>query len=87
MTRQELKTMFFQQDWSNVKERKQIIVDINKGPHWIGYGNIEILSEGPTGYSSFKTFQESPLEYVKTRKEYWRDGYEVIVNGKKVDKI
>ena len=30
MTRQELKTMFFQQDWSKVKERKQIIVNISK---------------------------------------------------------
>ena len=85
MTRQELKTMFFQQDWSNVKERKQIIVNINKGPHWVGYGNIEILSEGPNGYTSFKTHQQFPLEYVKTRKEYGE--YELIINGKKVDKI
>jgi len=87
MTREELKRLWFSLDHSKTPERKQIIVNINKGPHWVGYGNIQILSEGPTGYSSFKTFQESPLEYVKTRKEYWRDGYEVIVNGKKVDKI
>ena len=58
MTREELKTLWFSLDHSKTPERKQIIVDINKGPHWIGYGNIQILSEGPGGYSSFKTFQE-----------------------------
>ena len=82
MTRQELKTMFLQQDYSNVKERNQIIVDYNNNPYWVGYGTIEILSEGPNGYSSFKTHQEFPLEYVKTRKEYGE--YELIINDEKV---
>ena len=85
MTRQELKTMFLQQDYSNVKEKKQIIVTISKGPYWVGYGDVEILSEGPNGYSSFKTHQEFPFEYIKTRKEYGE--YELIINGEKVDKI
>jgi len=87
MTRQELKTMFFQQDWSNVKERKQIIVNISKGPHWVGYGNIQILSEGPNGYTSFKTHQEFPLKYVMTSKEYKSGEYELIINGEKVNKL
>tara|TARA_R100000995_G_scaffold79471_1_gene50541 strand:+ start:1649 stop:1906 length:258 start_codon:yes stop_codon:yes gene_type:complete len=85
MTRQELKTMFLQQDYSNVKEKKQIIVEMNHNPYWVGYGDVEILSEGPNGYSSFKTHQEFPLEYVKTRKEYGE--YELIVNGEKVEKL
>jgi hypothetical protein len=87
MTRQELKTMFFQQDWSNVKERKQIIVNISKGPHWVGYGNIEILSDGPNGFCGFSTHQKFPLEYVKNCKQYKSGKYELIINGKKVDKI
>ena len=87
MTRQELKTMFFQQDWSNVKERKQIIVDYNNNPYWKGYGTIEILSDGPNGLSSFKTFQQFPFKYIKTREEYTSGEYELIVNGEKTNKL
>ena len=82
MNRNELKTLFFQMDLSNVPVKKQIIVDYNNNPYWPGYGDVEILSDGPNGYSSFKTHQEFPLEYVKTRKEYGE--YELIINGEKV---
>ena len=77
MTREELKQLWFNLDRSNVKEKKQIIVTMSKGPYWIGYGDVEILSDGPNGYSSFKTHQEFPMEYVKTRKEYGE--YELII--------
>ena len=63
MTRNELKTMFLQMDFSNVKEKKQIIVETN-------YGHVEILSDGPNGYSSFKTNQgENALQYALDRIE------------------
>ena len=74
MTRNELKTMFLQQDFSNIKEKKQIIVN-----QYSNYGNVEILSEGPNGYSSFKTCQKFPMEYVKNLKEYKSGEYELIV--------
>jgi len=64
MNRQELKTAFLQMDWSDVKERKQIIVRMGKSKFWPGYGDVEILREGPDGYSSFKTHQEHPLQYA-----------------------
>jgi len=79
MNREELKTMFLQMDYSNVKERKQIIVRMGKSKFWPGYGDIEILREGPDGYSSFKTHQERPLEYAKNRKEYRSGEYELII--------
>ena len=79
MTRQELKTAFLQMDYSNVKERKQIIVRMGKSKFWPGYGDVEILREGPDGYSSFKTHQECPLEYAKNRKEYRSGEYELII--------
>ena len=60
MTRQELKTMFLQQDYSNVKERKQIIVDYNNNPYWPGYGDVEVVREGTNGYCYFSTHQELP---------------------------
>ncbi len=74
MNRNELKTMFLQQDFSNVKEKKQIIVKPNTN-----YGKVEILSEGPNGFSSFKTCQKFPFEYIKTRKKYTSGEYELIV--------
>jgi len=79
MNRQELKTMFLQMDYSNVKESKQIIVRMGKSKFWPGYGDVEILREGPDGYSSFKTHQERPLEYAKNRKEYRSGEYELII--------
>ena len=79
MNREELKTMFLQMDYSNVKENKQIIVRMGKSKFWPGYGDVEILREGPDGYSSFKTHQEHPLEYAKNRKEYKSGEYELII--------
>tara|TARA_R100000231_G_scaffold136034_1_gene110988 strand:+ start:1095 stop:1322 length:228 start_codon:yes stop_codon:yes gene_type:complete len=74
MTRNELKTMFLQQDFSNVPVKKQIIIE-----QYTNYGNVEILNEGPNGFSSFKTCQNFPMEYVKTRKEYKSGEYELII--------
>ena len=74
MNRNELKTLFFQMDLSNVPVKKQIIVT-----QYNHYGNVEILSEGPNGFSSFKTCQKFPFEYIKTRKEYTSGEYELIV--------
>jgi len=79
MSREELKRLWFNLDYSNVKERKEIIVNINKGPHWVGYGTIEILNEGPNGYKSFKTHQEFPMEYLETREEYKSGEYKIII--------
>ena len=74
MNRNELKTMFFQMDLSNVPVKKQIIVE-----QYTNYGNVEILSDGPNGYSSFKTCQKFPMEYVKNLKEYKSGEYKLIV--------
>tara|TARA_R100000152_G_C6549789_1_gene24742 strand:- start:6 stop:248 length:243 start_codon:yes stop_codon:yes gene_type:complete len=79
MSREELKRLWFNLDYSNVKERKEIIVNISKGPHWVGYGTIEILNEGPNGYKSFKTHQEFPMEYLETREEYKSGEYKIII--------
>tara|TARA_R100000152_G_C6545593_1_gene22059 strand:+ start:226 stop:417 length:192 start_codon:yes stop_codon:yes gene_type:complete len=61
-------------DLSNVPVKKQIIVE-----QYTNYGNVEILSDGPNGYSSFKTCQKFPMEYVKNLKEYKSGEYELIV--------
>ena len=69
MTREELKMMFLQMDCSNIPVRKEIVVDLRyiKNKHWPGYGYVQILSDGPDGYSSFSTHEENPLQYAKNR--------------------
>ena len=63
MTRNELKQLWFSIDYSNVKEKKQIIVETD-------FGHVEIMSEGPNGYNSFKTSQgENALQYALDRIE------------------
>jgi hypothetical protein len=87
MTREELKMMFLQMDCSNIPVRKEIIVDLRyiKNKYWPGYGYVQILSDGPDGYSSFSTHQENPLQYAKDRMSEGFDGlkdlskYELII--------
>jgi len=75
MTRNELKQLWFNLDYSNVKEVKQIIVETD-------YGHVEIMSEGPNGYNSFKTSQENPIEYAYNTKEYKSGEYELVITNK-----
>ena len=80
MNREELKRLWFNIDYSNVKERKQITVKMRKNKFWPGYGDVEILREGPDGYSHFSTHQQHPLQYAKDRmkEEQYKD-YKLIV--------
>ena len=82
MNRHELKMAFLQMDCSNIPVKKQIIVDLRyvKSKFWPGYGYVQILSDGPDGYSSFSTHQEHPLEYAKNRmKEEKYKEYKLII--------
>ena len=64
-----LKQALFNADCSNIPIRKEIIVDLRylDNEWWPNYGYVQILSDGPDGYSSFSTHQEHPLEYAKDR--------------------
>ena len=80
--RELLKQAFFNMDCSKVPIRKEIIVDLRyiKNKYWPGYGYVQILSDGPDGYSSFSTHEEHPLEYAKDRmKEEKYKQYKLIV--------
>ena len=79
MNREELKRLWFNIDYSNVKERKQIIVDYNNNPYWQGYGEVKILREGPNGYNSFSSHEENPFLYVSEREEFNSGEYELII--------
>ena len=51
----------------NKVERKEIIVEKK-------YGHVEIVSDGPGGYNSFKTNQgDNALEYAIVHKNGWRN--------------
>ena len=79
MSREELKRLWFSLDHSNTLVRKQIIVDKCTNPYWPNHAKVEILKDGPSGYHSFSTHQENPLEYAKSRKEYKSGEYELIL--------
>ena len=79
MRREELKRLWFSLDHSNTPVRKQIIVDKCTNPYWPNCAKVEILSDGPNGYSSFSTHQENPLEYAKNCSEYKSGEYELIL--------
>ena len=74
MTRQELKQLFFTLDTSNVPVKKQIIVETN-------YGHVEILSDGPNGYSSFKTSQGDNCIDYGIYKKLEKPEYELIIDN------
>ena len=81
MSREELKRLWFSLNHSNTPVRKEVIVDLRylDNKWWPNYGYVQILSDGPNGYSSFSTHQENPLEYAKSRKEYKSGEYELII--------
>ena len=73
MTRNELKQLWFSLDHSNVKEKKEIIVETD-------FGHVEIVSNGPSGYNSFKTNQgENALQYALNTKEYKSNKYKLVI--------
>tara|TARA_Y100001963_G_C6537280_1_gene333837 strand:+ start:212 stop:484 length:273 start_codon:yes stop_codon:yes gene_type:complete len=79
--RELLKHIWFNMDHSNVPIRKEIIVTLRNNPHWPGYGDVQILDDGPKGYCSFKTHQENPIEYAKKRlKENKYKEFKLIIN-------
>ena len=67
--REILKQALFNAQFDNIPVRKEIIVDLRylDNKHWPNYGYVQILSDGPNGYSSFSTHQENPLQYAKDR--------------------
>ena len=79
MNREELKRLFLTFPPLDIPEKKQIVVDYNNNPWWEGYGSVEVLSDGPNGYSSFKSHQENPFLFVSEREEYLSGEYELII--------
>ena len=80
--RELLKQALFNADCSNIPIRKEVIVDLRylDNKWWPNYGYIQILSDGPDGYSSFSTHQENPLQYAKNRmKEEKYSKYKLVI--------
>ena len=78
--REELKRLLFSVPTEGRKVVKTITVEMNKNKkHWIGYGYVSILRDGPEGYCSFSSHQEHPMEYALSRKEYKSGEYQLII--------
>ena len=68
MTRNELKQMWFNLPTSSVVT-KTILVEMDKYKGRKGQGTVQITSDGPDGFSQFKTHQKNPLQYALDRIE------------------
>jgi|TARA_R110002074_G_scaffold292885_1_gene464562 hypothetical protein len=74
MSREELKRLFLTFPKVEIPVKKEIIVQTD-------YGHVEILSDGPSGYSSFKTNQgDECVEYARNSKEFQSGKYKLIIN-------
>ena len=70
--------------WFNLptqtKVTKTIVVEISKSKEfWVGYGTIQVTSDGPDGFSQFKTHQKNPLQYALNTKEYKSGDYQLVI--------
>ena len=80
--RELLKQALFNADCSNIPVRKEVIVDLRylDNKWWPNYGYVQILSDGPNGYSSFSTHEKNPLQYAKDRmKEEKYNKYKLVI--------
>ena len=80
--RELLKQALFNADCSNIPVRKEVIVDLRylDNEWWPNYGYVQILSDGPDGYSSFSTHEKNPLQYAKDRmKEEKYNKYKLVI--------
>jgi len=66
MTRSELKQMWFNLPTQTIVT-KTILVEMDKYVDRKGQGTIQVTSDGPNGFSQFKTHQEFPIKYVQDR--------------------
>ena len=78
MTRNELKQMWFNLP-TTTTVTKTILVEMDKYVGRQGQGTVQITKDGPSGYSSFKTHQVNPIEYVMTREEYKSGEYKLVI--------
>ena len=74
--REELKRLWFSLDRTNIPERKEIIVETE-------FGHVEVTSDGPDGYNSFKTNKgkgDACINYGIYQK-LENPEYELIIDG------
>jgi len=78
MTRNQLKQMWFNLPTQTIVT-KTILVEMDKYVGRKGCGTIQVTSDGPNGFSQFKTLQESPMEYALNTKEYKSGEYSLVI--------
>jgi len=78
MTRNELKQMWFNLPTVSVVT-KTILVEMDKYEGRKGQGTIQITSDGPNGFSQFKTHQVNPVDYALNREEYKSGKYKLVI--------
>jgi len=78
MTRNQLKQMWFNLPTQTIVT-KTILVEMDKYEGRKGQGTIQITSDGPNGFSQFKTHQVNPVDYALNREEYKSGKYKLVI--------
>jgi len=78
MNRNQLKQMWFNLPTQTIVT-KTILVEMDKYEGRKGQGTIQITSDGPNGFSQFKTHQVNPVDYALNREEYKSGEYKLVV--------
>ena len=80
MSREELKRLFLTFPTVDRPVVKTITITMMKNKfHWVGYGNVSIDRDGPSGFSHFATSQQHLMEYALNTEEYKSGEYELII--------
>ena len=79
MSREELKRLFLTFPTVDRPVVKTITVQMDRYKDRLGQGTVQVESDGPSGFTHWKSSQLNPMEYALTSKEYLSGDYELII--------
>jgi len=79
MSREELKRMFLTFPTEGRPTVKTITVQMDRYKDRLGQGTVQIQSDGPGGFTHWKSSESNPMEAALTSKEYLSGDYELII--------
>ena len=78
MNREELKQMWFNLP-TNKGEKKVILLEMDTYKDRLGQGTVQIQSDGPSGFTHWKSSQMNPMKSALESKEYKSGEYQLII--------
>ena len=77
--REELKRLLFNAPTKDRKVVKTITVEMDKYKDRLGQGTVQIQSDGPSGFTHWKSSEMNPMKSALESKEYKSGEYQLII--------